>query len=96
MIEILYLLLYRQRPWYLSDQALTFHQCPGGCGAPVIVIEPDLPELHWPLNTGGPEIQAAAMTQTIRLLQPYVERLRSDPHQLTQTYPKNPNEHRPN
>lgn len=82
LIEILYLLLYRQRPWYLSSQPLTLHQCPGGCGAPVIVVEPDLPELHWPLNTGGPEIQAAAMAQTLKLLQPYAEVLKNDPHQL--------------
>lgn len=94
LIEILYLLLYRQRPWYLSDQALTFHQCPGGCGALVIVIEPDLPELHWPLNRGGPEIQAAAMAQTLRLLQPHEEVLKNAPCQLTRADPKNIAHHR--
>jgi len=83
LIGILYLLLYRQRPWYLSDQALTFHSCPGGCGAPIIVVEPDLPELIWPLSTGGPEIQAAAMAQTLAQLQPLVATLKSDPHQLS-------------
>lgn len=88
LIEILYLLLYRQRPWYLSDQALTFHRCPGGCGAPIIVIEPDLPELNWPLNTGGPKIQTAAMEQTLRLLQPYLKTLKSDPRQLSFSQPQ--------
>jgi predicted patatin/cPLA2 family phospholipase len=82
LIEILYLLLYRQRPWYLSDQALTFHRCPGGCGAAVIVIEPDLPELQWPLNSGGREIQDAAMSQALKLLQPHVENLKSDPRKI--------------
>lgn len=82
LIEILYLVLYRQRPWYLSDQALTVHRCPGGCGAPIIVIEPELPELSWPLRTGGMEIQAAAMAQTFKLLQPYVETLKTAPRQL--------------
>jgi len=82
LIEILYLLLYRQRPWYLSDQALTFHRCPGGCGAPVIVVEPDLPELHWPLTTGGDAVQTAAMDQVLRLLQPHVENLKTDPHKI--------------
>jgi len=83
LIGILYLLLYRQRPWYLSDQTLTFHRCPGGCGAPIIVVEPDLPELIWPLSTGGPEIQAAAMAQTLAQLQPFVTTLKSDPQQLS-------------
>lgn len=82
LIEILYLLLYRQRPWYLSGQALTFHRCPGGCGAAVIVIEPDLPELRWPLNSGGAAIQAAAMAQVSGLLRPYLAALKSDPRQL--------------
>lgn len=85
LIEILYLMLYRQRPWYLSDQALTFHRCPGGCGASVIVIEPDLPELSWPLNSGGPEIQTVAMAQTLGLLHPYLTTLKSDPRRLRDT-----------
>jgi hypothetical protein len=82
LIEILYLLLYRHRPWYLSDQPLTFHRCPHGCGAPIIVLECDLPELVWPLNTGGPKVQAAAMSQALARLQPYAEILIGDPRRL--------------
>jgi len=82
LIEILYLLLYRQRPWYLSDQALTFHRCPGGCGAPIIVIEPDLPELSWPLSAGGTRIKDTVMAQTMALLQPYLKTLKSEPRSL--------------
>lgn len=69
LIEILYLLLYRQRPWYLSDQPLAVRHCPCGCGAVIIVIEPDLPELSWPLTSGGPAIQNAALAQTLTLWQ---------------------------
>ena len=82
LIEILYLLLYRHRPWYLSDQPLTFHRCPHGCGVPIIALECDLPELVWPLNTGGPKVQAAAMSQALARLQPYAEMLIGDPRRL--------------
>ncbi len=82
LVEILYLLLYRHRPWYLSDQPLTFHRCPYGCGVPIIVLESDLPELVWPLSTGGPKLQAAAMSQTLTRLQPFTEMLIRDPRRL--------------
>lgn len=82
LIEILNFQFYRQRPWYLSGQALTWHRCPCGCGAPIVVLKCDLPELTWPLNTGGPEIQAAAMAQTLAWLQPYAEMLIEDPRRL--------------
>jgi len=87
LIEILNLLLYRQRPWYLSNQPMVFHRCPGGCGAPIIVVEPDLPELVWPLNTGGAEIQNAAITQTSSLLQSFAQQLKTNPKQLLSSFP---------
>jgi len=82
LVEILYLLLYRKRPWYLSDQALAFHRCRCGCSAPVIVVEPDLPELAWPLSEGGGKVQSAAQQQTIALLKPYIDALKGDAQQL--------------
>ncbi|MDP2760570.1 MAG: patatin-like phospholipase family protein [Sideroxyarcus sp.] len=82
LIEILYLLLYRHRPWYLSDQPLTFHRCPHGCGASIIVLECDLPDLVWPLNSGGSKLQAAAMYETLTRLQPFAEMLIGDPRRL--------------
>lgn len=78
LVEILYLLLYRNRPWYLSDQALAIHRCPGGCGAPILVIEPDLPELQWPLSTGGAVIQQEAMRQTLELLEAHKTAINSN------------------
>jgi len=82
LVEILYLLLYRKRPWYLSDQALAFHNCRCGCSAPVVVVEPDLPELVWPLSRGGIEVQADAQRQAVELLQPWVSDLEGDAQQL--------------
>ena len=79
MLEILERLLFRQRPWYLSDDRMTFHRCPCHCGAAVIVIEPRLPELLWPMTEGGPQVQASAREQTEILLRSYLEALLSEP-----------------
>ncbi|HEY5601815.1 MAG TPA: patatin-like phospholipase family protein [Gammaproteobacteria bacterium] len=88
LLQLLNLLLYRQRPWYLSEQPLTFHRCPGGCGAPIIVIEPDLPELTWPLNTGGAEIQNTSMIQALSLLQAFADQLKTNPDKLFSSFPE--------
>jgi hypothetical protein len=74
-------LLFGRRPWYLSDEPVSFHRCPCRCGAAVIVIEPKLPELPWPMTEGGPAVQAAARTQAETLLRPYLAALLSDPRQ---------------
>ncbi len=94
LIEILYLLIYRQRPWYLSDRPLAVYSCPCGCGAAVIVIEPDLPELSWPITSGGPAIQSAAMAQTLALWQSHAATItallqRKSPTQAKQSSTKN-------
>lgn len=82
LVEVLYLLLYRQRPWYLSDQPLAFHHCRCGCGTPVVVVASDLPEIAWPLSKGGVKVQSVAKQQAMELLQPHLEMLRTEPHKL--------------
>ncbi len=82
LAEIINLLLYRKRPWYLSHQSLAFHRCRCGCGVPVVVVEPNLPDLGWPLSKGGVKVQMAAKQQAETLLAPYAEALRSDPKEL--------------
>jgi len=82
LVEILNLLLYRNRPWYLSNQALAFHHCRCGCGIPVLVVEPNLPELIWPLSKGGVEVQLSAKQQAEELLGPHIEMLQTDPKKL--------------
>ena len=79
LLTILERLLYRQRPWYLSEAPLGFHRCPCGCGTAVVVLEPRLPELRWPLTEGGPEIETAASAQAETQLRPYLDALSSDP-----------------
>ena len=79
MLRILERLLFRRRPWYLSDERLSSHRCPCGCGAIVVVVEPQLHELQWTLDKSGPQIQKSAMEQTQAYLQPYVDALLSDP-----------------
>jgi len=82
MVEILDTLLFRARPWYLSDKAITFRCCPCGCGALIVVIEPELPELPWPQTDLGPTVQQQAMVQARALLSPYLEALRHHPESL--------------
>lgn len=69
LVEIIHRLLHCDRPWYLSDKPVALHHCKCGCGAPIVVLEPDLPELSWPSSRGGPKVQAAALQQTLDLLE---------------------------
>lgn len=73
IIEILSMLLYQQRPWYLSDSSVTFRQCPCGCDAVIIVIEPELPELLWPKTESGSKVLESAKQQTEKLLKPHLD-----------------------
>lgn len=68
-------IVYRQRPWYLGDEPLGFHQCPGGCGTAIVVVEPVLPELPWPMTRGGQAVQDSARRQAVSLLAPYRDAL---------------------
>ncbi len=77
--EISARVLFHRRPWYLSDERLTLRHCPCGCGAVIVVVEPDLPELGWPLTEGGPRVQQAALAQTLALLSPLADALLTNP-----------------
>jgi predicted acylesterase/phospholipase RssA len=79
LVEILDRLLYRERPWYLSDEPIAFRKCPCGCGATVVVVEPRLPNLDWPVTDGGSEVSEAAKRQGESLLRPYKKDLLTDP-----------------
>ena len=78
MLELLNLLLYQRRPWYLSDQPLALRHCPCGCGATIVILEPELPALELPLTTSGPRVQEAARQQAGQLLQPWLAALKGD------------------
>lgn len=82
MLEILDTLLFRTRPWYLSDSPITFRRCPCGCRALIVVLEPELPELPWPQTGPGPDVQVRAMHHVKALLEPYSEALLNNPASL--------------
>ncbi|NOX93458.1 MAG: hypothetical protein GXP18_13690 [Gammaproteobacteria bacterium] len=84
LLKITDRLLYRNRPWYLSDectssQRISSQRCPCGCGAIIIVIEPELPELTWPMTKGGIHVLREAQQQTTELLTPFQTALQTDP-----------------
>jgi len=79
MVKILDRILYHHRPWYLSDQSLSFKRCPCGCGAVIVVLEPDLSALEWPKTKGGTVLIESTRKQTIDLLEPYISDLLLNP-----------------
>jgi predicted acylesterase/phospholipase RssA len=80
MVKILQRLVFRQRPWYATGQPRSIHRCPCGCKAIVVVVEPHLPELAWPLTGGAVDILDAAHSHAISQLQSILEALRTEPH----------------
>lgn len=93
MFRILERLLFRRRPWYLSDERLGFRRCPCGCGAVVVVVEPQLPELQWTPDKSGLQVQRSAMEQTQTFLGPHVDALLSDPrNRLSPPHTKSPDQ----
>jgi len=84
MLRIIDRLLYRARPWYLPEERaksprVSSRRCPCGCGAIIVVVEPDLPELSWPMTEGGMDIMQLAQQQTEELLRPHKKALSEDP-----------------
>ncbi len=71
IMEIVDRLIYRHDPWYLTGEPLAEHECPGGCGAKIIVVAPELDEIDWPRTEGGDVVQQAARRQAASLLQDY-------------------------
>ncbi|NOY66023.1 MAG: hypothetical protein GXP13_01260 [Gammaproteobacteria bacterium] len=82
LLEILNRYIFRQSPWYYSDKHISFKNCPCGCDSIVIIINPDLPELRWPLTNSGFQVLQAALKQTIKYLEPYQESITHDPESL--------------
>jgi len=82
ILNILHRLVYRRRPWYATGQPRSIHPCPCGCKAIVVVVEPELPELVWPLVSGGASIIDAAQSHAVAQLRPILQSLRAEPRTL--------------
>ena len=65
IVGILYRLIYRIKPWYETGNAISQHSCPCGCSAAIVVVEPRLPELMWPITKGGANIMDSAERQAL-------------------------------
>lgn len=84
LLEILNRYIFRQQPWYYSDKHLTFRRCPCGCDAIVIIINPDLPELQWPMTNSGLQVLQAAQKQTVRYIEPWLESVKYNARSLNE------------
>ncbi len=79
MLEVFNRLLFRERPWYLSGNRPGFHFCPCGCGAILIVAEPELPDMRWPSVEGGDVVLKRSQAQAEAMLRPYLHDLSTNP-----------------
>jgi len=68
LLNILYRQLYSERPWFLSNQPVSETKCLCNCGARVIVLQPNLPELTWPFGVKGNDLQKTAMKFSLNAL----------------------------
>lgn len=75
LLEIIGMLLYQRRPWYLTGEPVSLRRCPCGCGAAVIVLEPDLPPMPWPVTAHGTEVGESARRQAEAALRPLLPQL---------------------
>lgn len=85
LVNILHRLVYRRRPWYATGQPRSAIACPCGCKATIVILEPDLPELGWPVTHGGPQILRAAQAHALAQLAPIRELLLTRPAALRDT-----------
>ena len=81
IVELLNNLIFRQRPWYLSDEPVTFQRCPCGCGAVILALEPQLERLTWSQTDEGPAIIGTTQAQIHKLLKPYYSDLTTNPRE---------------
>lgn len=82
MISILQRLVVRSRPWYSTGEAISVNPCPCGCKAVIVVVEPVLPELPWPMTNCGQDVLVAAKRHAQEYLEPMLDRLRASPRSL--------------
>lgn len=84
IVNILHRLIYRRRPWYATGQPRSIHSCPCGCKAVIVVMEPALPELTWPMTGRAVTIVDKARSHTLNQLQPILESLNAEPRSLVE------------
>ncbi len=82
MAKIMQRAIFRRRPWYTTGQPISIHACPCGCKAIIVVIEPKLPELSWPITSDAAHIIDLARSHALSQLEPIVESLNLNPHSL--------------
>ena len=83
IVEILHRIIYRSTPWYISGEPSSIHKCPCGCDVKILVIEPTLPDLFWPMTKGADAIIDSSKKQAVTEMQPILDFITNQPDQLT-------------
>jgi len=80
---ILHRSIYHYKPWYATGKAMSEHNCPCGCNARILVLEPALPELVWPVTRGGKDIMESAEKQTLNTMNLFLKHNKSSQKNLS-------------
>lgn len=82
MVRILRRLIFRRHPWYATGHPCAVFPCACGCPAINVVIEPNLPEVSWPVTKEAFDLIESARTNAISQLSPLMDTLTKDPRAL--------------
>lgn len=82
IVKILQRLIFRRRPWYATGSPRSTFACPCGCRAVIVVLEPGLPQLSWPITGAAADILDTAHANALAQLAPILETLRTEPRSL--------------
>jgi len=82
MVRILRRLIFRRRPWYSTGSPLAVYPCPCGCKAIMIVIEPSLPDIAWPMDAKATKLIDMARSNAMERLRPLIPGIVARPRSL--------------
>jgi len=82
IVRILSRLIFRRRPWFATGKPRAVYPCACGCPAINIVIEPDLPEVSWPITREAFDLIGLARANAVAQIRPLMESIAEDPRSL--------------
>ncbi len=82
IVNIFHRVIFKDLPWYITGEPMSFHACRCGCKAVIIVLETDLPKLDWPETKGGKDIMEKGEKQGLERLEGILDIINKNPRIL--------------
>lgn len=82
IVNIFHRVIFKDLPWYVTGEPMSFHKCKCGCKAVIIVLETMFPIIKWPETKGGSEIVEMGKKQGLERLEKVLEDIYKDPQVL--------------